>query len=104
MKTKDEAIEDLKALIPHLREAMRLARLEGEPQLGILAVRPNGRGKVVVQLRLEEFVPDLCRALDLPLENSREEVSEAAAVRLVQMVERVGGAIRSDKFPTGSDE
>jgi hypothetical protein len=99
----EEARENLLVVIPHLRHAMALAKEEGKPMLGILAVEPNGGGRIVVKFEAEEFVNDLCRLLGVAVENTKEETSEAAATRLVQRVHAAGGTIVSTPLE-GSDE
>lgn len=100
----ETAKEKMLQVIPFLRDAMKQAREEGEPMLGILAVNPSGGGKVVCRFRADEFVDDLCEVLGVPKENTEGEQLKVAAEKIVQMVKSSGGTIVSTRVDGGSED
>ena len=82
MRTLEDAKKDLMTLLPHLRYAVETAAKEGAVQLGILATKPDGSGRVVVQMEAPGFVEDLALILGAgPF--TKEDRQEAAAQCIV---------------------
>lgn len=101
--TQEEAREKILTVLPYLRDAMAEARAKGEAHLGFLALEPDGGKRLIMSMRAEEFLDDLCTALGAPTENTEEEQLDAGALRIVQAVERSGGRIVSTPL-TGPNE
>ena len=71
--------------IPPLRHAFADAKREGEPQLAVVASKPDGSGRVIARFNGDEFLTDLCGLLGVPTANSEEEELNAAADMIVSM-------------------
>ncbi len=83
-----EAIrEDMRAVIPHFRYAIKQARKQAAPEdrirLAVMIRKPDNSGKVTASFDAEEFFDDLARVLGLPAENTKEEDQAAKAIELL---------------------
>lgn len=87
MKTREQAIEHLVSVMHHFRHAIEQAKITagstGTVGLGILAVRPDGSGRIIAQLEAPEFFEDL--ALVIGARPSTDE--EKAQARLTQIID-----------------
>lgn len=88
-KTKEQAIRDLRAVISHLRLAIRTAKekcgQDGLVAVSIVAMRLDGTGEVTCAMRAPEFAEDIALALGLPADTEDEE----AEARAIQFLDRV---------------
>lgn len=84
--SKEDAIARLKTAVPFLRDAIQTAKANGKAEVGILAVQPEGNGQIVAQFDANEFLADLCEALEVPLENTQEEQLEVSATKIIQSI------------------
>lgn len=67
MSKKEEAINTLRTLIPHLEIAKNIASMRTDdsiPMVGILSVSPDDSGFVVAKFEMESFLKDLKYAID----------------------------------------
>jgi hypothetical protein len=81
---KEEARKKILSIMAHLRHAGERAKEEGELHLGILAIKPGGGGRVVVQVAASEFMDDLALALDAPPDTEEEKLDAQAVAFLDQ--------------------
>jgi hypothetical protein len=78
----ETARQNVLQVIPHLRLAMTKAAAQGKLQLGILAITPDGGGKIVARLDVGDFIEDLSRALNAPPQTEEEEREMKVLARL----------------------
>lgn len=64
-KTKEQAAEALRQMIPLFRKAVVEAKAQGIVQVGVMATNPDGSGRVVLRLDSEDFFEDLALVLDV---------------------------------------
>jgi hypothetical protein len=83
MKTKEEAIKDLLEVVKYLRYSVKKASADGELEIGILSVKPDGSGKVESRFRANEFIEDIATVIDAPAYTEEDEL-EAKALELLQ--------------------
>lgn len=85
---KEESLARLKSAIPHLLYAVKLAQetakeKSGVVRLGVLAVNPDGTGKIEAQFDTPDFFADLAAVLDVPATLTAEQEAECAADRFL---------------------
>ena len=90
---KTQARERLLQALPYFRYAAESAAKEGRVELGILAVKEDGGGRVCCQFAAEDFFKDLALVLGAP-DQTEEDTLEAKATELM---DRLG--LRKTKCP-----
>lgn len=92
-KTKDQIKQDLTVALPYFRSAINAIRAEGKTvKMGILAVNPDGSGKIEMQFDCDEFFADIATLVDLPDETTEDVMNYQAQKFLAEhglTVERV---------------
>jgi len=69
---KDLAFERLRGALPHMRLAIEMAQQEepdGTVQLAIIAINPDGSGKMTAAFDYHDFFNDLAEILGLTTES-----------------------------------
>lgn len=70
--------ERLISLYPYLMHSVEKAKEEGEVQLGILSVKPDGTGQIISQFQADEFLADLAAVIEAP-PVTKEQFADAEA-------------------------
>ena len=88
-KTKEQAIETLRAALPYFRKAVADAKKQGIVQLGVMATNPDGSGQVVMRFDSEDFFEDLALVLDAGPQTD-EDNKKAGALAFLQRLSIAG--------------
>lgn len=69
----EESKQRLLEVIKHLRYAAKQAAAEGKVELGILAVKPDGGGQIIVRMEAGDFIEDIAKVIGAPDPTTEDE-------------------------------